>query len=119
MIRRPPRSTLSSSSAASDVYKRQEEFPFHALIATAPIVALGGNGACCLWGSAAKSVLVHFGKYNFKVSNVYSVICMSSFCDMTAYWLRRGALAASSRALPFCPKIRSTSQGAALTQLHH
>ena len=24
MIRRPPRSTLSSSSAASDVYKRQE-----------------------------------------------------------------------------------------------
>eukprot|EP00658_Telonema_sp_P-2_P047564 TRINITY_DN36190_c0_g1_i2.p1 TRINITY_DN36190_c0_g1~~TRINITY_DN36190_c0_g1_i2.p1 ORF type:complete len:102 (+),score=24.21 TRINITY_DN36190_c0_g1_i2:99-404(+) len=25
MIRRPPRSTLSSSSAASDVYKRQEE----------------------------------------------------------------------------------------------
>src|SRR5664280_3837244 len=27
MIRRPPRSTLSSSSAASDVYKRQEQ-PF-------------------------------------------------------------------------------------------
>src|SRR5665648_381182 len=26
MIRRPPRSTLSSSSAASDVYKRQREF---------------------------------------------------------------------------------------------
>src|SRR5665648_1120038 len=26
MIRRPPRSTLSSSSAASDVYKRQERF---------------------------------------------------------------------------------------------
>src|SRR5664280_3253168 len=25
MIRRPPRSTLSSSSAASDVYKRQEQ----------------------------------------------------------------------------------------------
>ena len=25
MIRRPPRSTLSSSSAASDVYKRQKE----------------------------------------------------------------------------------------------
>src|SRR5664280_2535273 len=28
MIRRPPRSTLSSSSAASDVYKRQFVFPF-------------------------------------------------------------------------------------------
>ena len=27
MIRRPPRSTLSSSSAASDVYKRQEYIP--------------------------------------------------------------------------------------------
>src|SRR5665648_648402 len=26
MIRRPPRSTLSSSSAASDVYKRQPQF---------------------------------------------------------------------------------------------
>src|SRR5664280_3256007 len=26
MIRRPPRSTLSSSSAASDVYKRQEAY---------------------------------------------------------------------------------------------
>src|SRR5665648_25820 len=31
MIRRPPRSTLSSSSAASDVYKRQvkDKSPFH------------------------------------------------------------------------------------------
>src|SRR5664280_3767616 len=28
MIRRPPRSTLSSSSAASDVYKRQPVTPF-------------------------------------------------------------------------------------------
>src|SRR5665648_6335 len=27
MIRRPPRSTLSSSSAASDVYKRQQKCP--------------------------------------------------------------------------------------------
>eukprot|EP00656_Telonema_subtile_P022102 TRINITY_DN23167_c0_g1_i1.p1 TRINITY_DN23167_c0_g1~~TRINITY_DN23167_c0_g1_i1.p1 ORF type:complete len:147 (-),score=1.79 TRINITY_DN23167_c0_g1_i1:18-458(-) len=29
MIRRPPRSTLSSSSAASDVYKRQLQPPHH------------------------------------------------------------------------------------------
>src|SRR5664280_2301122 len=28
MIRRPPRSTLSSSSAASDVYKRQPQFSY-------------------------------------------------------------------------------------------
>src|SRR5680860_1927217 len=29
MIRRPPRSTQSRSSAASDVYKRQEKIPTH------------------------------------------------------------------------------------------
>src|SRR5678816_2345959 len=29
MIRRPPRSTLDRSSAASDVYKRQREDPVH------------------------------------------------------------------------------------------
>eukprot|EP00658_Telonema_sp_P-2_P079544 TRINITY_DN7712_c0_g1_i3.p1 TRINITY_DN7712_c0_g1~~TRINITY_DN7712_c0_g1_i3.p1 ORF type:complete len:107 (+),score=7.57 TRINITY_DN7712_c0_g1_i3:131-451(+) len=32
MIRRPPRSTLSSSSAASDVYKRQLIYPMDTLI---------------------------------------------------------------------------------------
>src|SRR5664279_5144258 len=37
MIRRPPRSTLSSSSAASDVYKRQR---YHSAIA---------NAACLLY----------------------------------------------------------------------
>eukprot|EP00656_Telonema_subtile_P053740 TRINITY_DN7851_c0_g1_i4.p1 TRINITY_DN7851_c0_g1~~TRINITY_DN7851_c0_g1_i4.p1 ORF type:complete len:158 (-),score=44.96 TRINITY_DN7851_c0_g1_i4:27-500(-) len=31
MIRRPPRSTLSSSSAASDVYKRQVQFGHYAM----------------------------------------------------------------------------------------
>lgn len=31
MIRRPPRSTLSSSSAASDVYKRQPPHPHQGL----------------------------------------------------------------------------------------
>ena len=36
MIRRPPRSTLSSSSAASDVYKRQAiEIMFNAVIVAA------------------------------------------------------------------------------------
>src|SRR5674536_401397 len=34
MIRRPPRSTLSSSSAASDVYKRQPCFPLSADVCT-------------------------------------------------------------------------------------
>eukprot|EP00658_Telonema_sp_P-2_P071829 TRINITY_DN61036_c0_g1_i2.p1 TRINITY_DN61036_c0_g1~~TRINITY_DN61036_c0_g1_i2.p1 ORF type:complete len:112 (-),score=16.19 TRINITY_DN61036_c0_g1_i2:173-508(-) len=32
MIRRPPRSTLSSSSAASDVYKRQPVSPSHNVV---------------------------------------------------------------------------------------
>src|SRR5665648_1269479 len=32
MLRRPPRSTLSSSSAASDVYKRQLLLRFHSMI---------------------------------------------------------------------------------------
>eukprot|EP00658_Telonema_sp_P-2_P014856 TRINITY_DN15675_c0_g1_i4.p1 TRINITY_DN15675_c0_g1~~TRINITY_DN15675_c0_g1_i4.p1 ORF type:complete len:130 (-),score=39.19 TRINITY_DN15675_c0_g1_i4:35-424(-) len=31
MIRRPPRSTLSSSSAASDVYKRQTQYTPHSI----------------------------------------------------------------------------------------
>src|SRR5664280_1594985 len=31
MIRRPPRSTLSSSSAASDVYKRQKQYTYQVL----------------------------------------------------------------------------------------
>src|SRR5664280_557716 len=41
MIRRPPRSTLSSSSAASDVYKRQ----FHACRAcpAAPLIRLSSE----------------------------------------------------------------------------
>src|SRR5664280_659087 len=34
MIRRPPRSTLSSSSAASDVYKRQVYIKFNSLYAS-------------------------------------------------------------------------------------
>src|SRR5664280_3787179 len=40
MIRRPPRSTLSSSSAASDVYKRQENDLFEADIHEATVVTL-------------------------------------------------------------------------------
>src|SRR5665648_1303826 len=39
MIRRPPRSTLSSSSAASDVYKRQ----VYTLDAVAQVVTAGSN----------------------------------------------------------------------------
>src|SRR5664280_3857852 len=49
MIRRPPRSTLSSSSAASDVYKRQGlSRSLRAAVAGEPLVAFGavfGHGA--------------------------------------------------------------------------
>ena len=37
MIRRPPRSTLSSSSAASDVYKRQSKYSFHDMSIHEPV----------------------------------------------------------------------------------
>src|SRR5664279_712397 len=40
MIRRPPRSTLSSSSAASDVYKRQVIRPNSAPLAESPALLL-------------------------------------------------------------------------------
>src|SRR5674536_406894 len=53
MIRRPPRSTLSSSSAASDVYKRQAELSHdrlqgHAECLAAPHVLPGHRGPAFL-----------------------------------------------------------------------
>src|SRR5665648_763977 len=41
MIRRPPRSTLSSSSAASDVYKRQEFLCLLPLTIPALVIVVG------------------------------------------------------------------------------
>eukprot|EP00657_Telonema_sp_P-1_P007196 TRINITY_DN26913_c0_g1_i1.p1 TRINITY_DN26913_c0_g1~~TRINITY_DN26913_c0_g1_i1.p1 ORF type:complete len:127 (+),score=62.09 TRINITY_DN26913_c0_g1_i1:61-441(+) len=49
MVRRPPRSTQSRSSAASDVYKRQE---------------LGGGDASLLPLEAYLMVLLHIGKHS-------------------------------------------------------
>src|SRR5450756_3227768 len=56
MIRRPPRSTQSRSSAASDVYKRQPliglggavSFIYHRYLGMAALVALGVLGAAVL-----------------------------------------------------------------------
>ena len=62
MIRRPPRSTLDRSSAASDVYKRQE---YAVLFATTP-------GASYLWNdsSTADSLLINAeGVYSVEVFN--------------------------------------------------
>ena len=39
MIRRPPRSTPSNSSAASDVYKRQLFYRYHAAVALTTVEA--------------------------------------------------------------------------------
>src|SRR5665648_1219554 len=49
MIRRPPRSTLSSSSAASDVYKRQVKeyamkYGLHATFMPKPLFGKNGSG---------------------------------------------------------------------------
>ena len=44
MIRRPPRSTLSSSSAASDVYKRQDSIePGEKVLLVDDLLATGGT----------------------------------------------------------------------------
>src|SRR5674536_48475 len=63
MIRRPPRSTLSSSSAASDVYKRQQE--------------LQEEGAAINWASFGKI----FKLYDFKL---LCVIMFIGFGGVTA-----------------------------------
>src|SRR5674536_372611 len=54
MIRRPPRSTLSSSSAASDVYKRQGEATARVLAAEGAAVALLARRAGRIEGLAAE-----------------------------------------------------------------
>ena len=67
MIRRPPRSTLSSSSAASDVYKRQlwhsaPNRPFQTgtdglvFTTTAPLVSVGTGVGVGAWRSASTPV---------------------------------------------------------------
>src|SRR5664280_3657616 len=65
MIRRPPRSTLSSSSAASDVYKRQlinmENKPIWSKKIRTDIKA--GCGSFDNWSGMAK---VQAGTYNFQ-----------------------------------------------------
>ena len=45
MIRRPPRSTLDRSSAASDVYKRQVEHPKYKIVASYRSIEIRDYGA--------------------------------------------------------------------------
>src|SRR5678816_2233787 len=64
MIRRPPRSTLDRSSAASDVYKRQR-------LATAP-----ENEIRCVkcWGCSLS--LIHISEPTRLLSISYAVFCL-------------------------------------------
>ena len=59
MIRRPPRSTLSSSSAASDVYKRQpvDDALSHARLAACDAVRINLEVALKLIGVSAPEVM--------------------------------------------------------------
>src|SRR5664279_1644182 len=54
MIRRPPRSTLSSSSAASDVYKRQVSKPITLALAS----TAGGQFAFNITGPTNATIVV-------------------------------------------------------------
>eukprot|EP00658_Telonema_sp_P-2_P040555 TRINITY_DN289_c0_g1_i4.p1 TRINITY_DN289_c0_g1~~TRINITY_DN289_c0_g1_i4.p1 ORF type:complete len:249 (+),score=65.33 TRINITY_DN289_c0_g1_i4:146-892(+) len=55
MIRRPPRSTLSSSSAASDVYKRQVRGTFTNMLRRAIVLVGGAGAAACYVRSNSQS----------------------------------------------------------------
>src|SRR5664279_5170039 len=62
MIRRPPRSTLSSSSAASDVYKRQEQ-PFQYATVNASDVASSWRNdrkAARKWSACSEALNVEY-----------------------------------------------------------
>ena len=63
MIRRPPRSTLSSSSASSDVYKRQVLEPLLLVIDTAFQDSVSCNGL--FDGSASVAVSGGNGIYSY------------------------------------------------------
>src|SRR5664279_6312871 len=74
MIRRPPRSTLSSSSAASDVYKRQLiEFATTVMtMNSGDLIACGTNheGLGALQdGETVEIEIQHIGKMSLKVSD--------------------------------------------------
>src|SRR5664280_3660214 len=62
MIRRPPRSTLSSSSAASDVYKRQASKFDHGWLRTGDVGSLTPNGFLQLT-DRAKDVIKSGGEW--------------------------------------------------------
>src|SRR5450756_212418 len=78
MIRRPPRSTQSRSSAASDVYKRQvvracSVYPRHGLLV---VGAKDGVGLTPAFAPLARQVYPHFGY----LATVFLCSCRNSLC---------------------------------------
>src|SRR5665648_1292618 len=68
MIRRPPRSTLSSSSAASDVYKRQVKFfKVNIVAAVAALITL-------IFVGDQIAVFAILGIVGFTIANVFPII---------------------------------------------
>eukprot|EP00658_Telonema_sp_P-2_P084808 TRINITY_DN9517_c0_g1_i3.p1 TRINITY_DN9517_c0_g1~~TRINITY_DN9517_c0_g1_i3.p1 ORF type:complete len:102 (+),score=16.77 TRINITY_DN9517_c0_g1_i3:99-404(+) len=73
MIRRPPRSTLSSSSAASDVYKRQESSTSTILYRTGRPT---GTFLYSLVRGPLKLSLIHISEPTRLLSISYAVFCL-------------------------------------------
>src|SRR5664280_809886 len=76
MIRRPPRSTLSSSSAASDVYKRQPPlFPMHFFLLWSSSARAGAN---CNHGPSARDAVIECVKVADRIplpcAEIYDVV---------------------------------------------
>src|SRR5674536_189372 len=68
MIRRPPRSTLSSSSAASDVYKRQGQLGIDTVVVEAK--KLGGT--CLNVGCIPSKALIHAAEEFKRIARIAS-----------------------------------------------
>eukprot|EP00658_Telonema_sp_P-2_P072544 TRINITY_DN61675_c0_g1_i1.p1 TRINITY_DN61675_c0_g1~~TRINITY_DN61675_c0_g1_i1.p1 ORF type:complete len:104 (+),score=20.08 TRINITY_DN61675_c0_g1_i1:69-380(+) len=95
MIRRPPRSTLSSSSAASDVYKRQVMNPtsFDNIVSATVYYFLGITGGVpntligtisfVLWLS-----LIHISEPTRLLSISYAVFCLKKKKKRLMYKLK-------------------------------
>eukprot|EP00658_Telonema_sp_P-2_P083329 TRINITY_DN8998_c0_g1_i1.p1 TRINITY_DN8998_c0_g1~~TRINITY_DN8998_c0_g1_i1.p1 ORF type:complete len:874 (-),score=164.66 TRINITY_DN8998_c0_g1_i1:148-2769(-) len=75
MIRRPPRSTLSSSSAASDVYKRQIPNDRTGTEITLNVLEQGSVSAAI----ASAMALVRFGVRNYTHPRLYGVFSFSAY----------------------------------------
>src|SRR5450756_2530259 len=77
MIRRPPRSTQSRSSAASDVYKRQltttTKRRYFGVSTKAFVLSGSASGACVM--NAAENATSYLPRYQGQCTHIYSDIC--------------------------------------------